>query len=167
MQQFHLHLISDSTGETAGSVARAAIAQFDAAEPVQHSWPLVRTAAQLAKVIETLEEQPGVVLYTLVSPELEEQLLVGCRRMGMPCVNVLGSVMSTLSAYLGVASGHKPGRESDDERIYFNAVGLAYIDVAIGLAMYRRALSSGVGRELDLQQSMIFEHTDIISQVRL
>ena len=66
-----------------------------------------------------------------------------------------------------LVSGHKPGRESDSERIYFNAVGLAYIDVAIGLAMYRRAVSAHAGRELDLQQCMIFEHTDIINQARL
>ncbi len=63
--------------------------------------------------------------------------------------------------------GSKPGRESEEERIYFNAVGLAYIDVAIGLAMYRRALNADVGRELDLQQCMIFEHADIIERVRL
>jgi len=66
-----------------------------------------------------------------------------------------------------LVSGHKPGRESDDERIYFNAVGLAYVDVAIGLAMYNRALTAGVGTPLDLQQSMIFEHPDIASQIRL
>jgi ornithine cyclodeaminase/alanine dehydrogenase-like protein (mu-crystallin family) len=66
-----------------------------------------------------------------------------------------------------LVSGHKPGRESDTERIYFNAVGLAYIDVAIGLAMYRRAVSAHAGRTLDLQQSMIFEHTDIIHKARL
>ncbi|MGB5260076.1 MAG: ornithine cyclodeaminase family protein [Gammaproteobacteria bacterium] len=66
-----------------------------------------------------------------------------------------------------LVSGHKPGRESDTERIYFNAVGLAYIDVAIGLAMYRRAVSAHAGRILDLQQSMIFEHTDIIQKARL
>jgi ornithine cyclodeaminase/alanine dehydrogenase-like protein (mu-crystallin family) len=66
-----------------------------------------------------------------------------------------------------LVSGRAPGRESDAERIYFNAVGLAYIDVAIALAMYRRALSAGVGRELDLQQCMIFEHPDIIRWVRL
>jgi ornithine cyclodeaminase/alanine dehydrogenase-like protein (mu-crystallin family) len=65
-----------------------------------------------------------------------------------------------------LVSGHKPGRESDDERIYFNAVGLAYIDVAIGLAMYRRAMQAGVGRELDLQQCMIFEHADIMQYVQ-
>lgn len=66
-----------------------------------------------------------------------------------------------------LVAGQRPGRESEDERIYFNAVGLAYIDVAISLAMYRRALSTGVGKELDLQQCMIFEHPDIMSQVRL
>ena len=66
-----------------------------------------------------------------------------------------------------LVSGHKPGRESKEERIYFNAVGLAYIDVAIALAMYRRALAAGFGRELDLQQCMIFEHPDIMERARL
>jgi ornithine cyclodeaminase/alanine dehydrogenase-like protein (mu-crystallin family) len=66
-----------------------------------------------------------------------------------------------------IVSGHKPGRESEDERVYFNAVGLAYIDVAIGLAMYRRALQEGVGTELDLQRCMIFEHEDIGRMARL
>ena len=66
-----------------------------------------------------------------------------------------------------LVSGQKAGRESDNERIYFNAVGLAYIDVAIGLAMYRRAQAADSGQELDLQQCMIFEHGDIMQQVRL
>ena len=66
-----------------------------------------------------------------------------------------------------LVSGDKVGRENDQERTYFNAVGLAYIDVAIGLAMYNRALSAGAGTPLDLQRSMIFEHSDIARQIRL
>jgi len=66
-----------------------------------------------------------------------------------------------------LVSGHKPGRESDHERIYFNAVGLAYVDVAIGQSLYQRATQSGAGRPLDLQQCMIFEHADIMDHVRL
>ncbi|MCP4076351.1 MAG: ornithine cyclodeaminase family protein [Gammaproteobacteria bacterium] len=66
-----------------------------------------------------------------------------------------------------LVSGQKSGRESDSERTYFNAVGLAYIDVAIGLSMYQRAISAGNGLKLDLQQCMIFEHEDIMQQVRL
>ncbi len=66
-----------------------------------------------------------------------------------------------------LVSGHKPGRESESERIYFNAVGLAYVDVAIALAMYKRADSSHIGQRLDLQKTMVFEHQDIISRIRL
>ncbi len=66
-----------------------------------------------------------------------------------------------------LVSGHKPGREADDERIYFNAVGLAYVDVAIALAMFKRAESSHIGQQLDLQKTMVFEHKDIISRIRL
>jgi len=66
-----------------------------------------------------------------------------------------------------LVSGLKPGRESDDERIYFNAVGLAYIDVAIALSMYQRAIDANSGQALDLQQSMIFEHADIKRHIKL
>jgi ornithine cyclodeaminase/alanine dehydrogenase-like protein (mu-crystallin family) len=66
-----------------------------------------------------------------------------------------------------LVSGRKTGRESADERIYFNAVGLAYIDVAIALAMYQRAMTEGFGSELDLQQCMIFEHANIMEHIRL
>ena len=66
-----------------------------------------------------------------------------------------------------LVSGHKPGRESDDERTYFNAVGLAYVDVAIALAMFKRAESSHIGQPLNLQETMVFEHKDIISRIRM
>ncbi len=66
-----------------------------------------------------------------------------------------------------LVSKHKPGRESDDERIYFNAVGLSYVDVALAEAMFRRAESSHIGLELNLQETMVFEHHNILSKIRL
>lgn len=66
-----------------------------------------------------------------------------------------------------LVSGDKPGRESDEERIYFNAVGLSFLDVAIALTMYKRAKEAGVGQSLELQHEMIFEHADIADRVRL
>jgi ornithine cyclodeaminase/alanine dehydrogenase-like protein (mu-crystallin family) len=64
-------------------------------------------------------------------------------------------------------TGKKPGRESDDERTYFNAVGLAYVDVAIAIAMYERALDAGMGQELQVQHEMIFEHARLKDWVRV
>jgi ornithine cyclodeaminase/alanine dehydrogenase-like protein (mu-crystallin family) len=65
-----------------------------------------------------------------------------------------------------VVAGEKPGREADDERVYFNAVGLAFVDVAIGLAMYRRAVEAGRGHQLTMQETMIFDHPGMASYVR-
>lgn len=66
-----------------------------------------------------------------------------------------------------IVAGDKPGREHDDERIYFNAVGLAYVDVAIALAMYRRATQAGRGQRLTLQETTIFGHSHMADHVRL
>lgn len=66
-----------------------------------------------------------------------------------------------------VVAGDKPGREDGDERIYFNAVGLAYIDIAIALAMYRRAVDAGQGTELTMQQTMIFDQPNLADRLRL
>lgn len=66
-----------------------------------------------------------------------------------------------------VVAGDKPGRESDDERVYFNAVGLAYVDIAIALAMYRRARDAGHGTELTMQETTVFEHSGIADYMRL
>jgi regulator of PEP synthase PpsR (kinase-PPPase family) len=63
---FHLHLVSDATGETLTTVARAATAQYTKVQPVEHVYPLVRTQKQLERVLAEIEESPGIVLYTLL-----------------------------------------------------------------------------------------------------
>ena len=66
-----------------------------------------------------------------------------------------------------LVAGEKPGRESPDERIYFNAVGLSYVDVGIALAMYHRATEHGFGQELTLQETTVFGHEHIREWVRM
>lgn len=65
-----------------------------------------------------------------------------------------------------LVTGTKPGREHDDERIYFNAVGLAYVDIAIAIAMYERVLEAGLGQDLQIQHEMIFEHARLKDWVK-
>ncbi|QDU92487.1 ornithine cyclodeaminase family protein [Lignipirellula cremea] len=66
-----------------------------------------------------------------------------------------------------IVLGHLPGRQSPEERIYFNAVGLAYLDVAISHAMYLRTRDSGLGQDLKIQQEMIFEHAHLKNWIRI
>ncbi len=107
MKNFHLHLVSDSTGETVASVARASLAQFDKLHAEEHVWSLVRTKGQLEKVIANLDTNPGVVMFTLVDNELREMLRQACGKRGLPCIPILGHVIRELSNYLNQdATGH-------------------------------------------------------------
>ena len=122
MGSFHLHLISDSTGETVSTIARAALAQFDEIEVVEHNWSLVRTRGQIDKILKVIEERRGVVLYTLVKIDLAELLQTKCRSLSVPCVSVMDGAMGAFSGFLSRRVDQRPGHQHalDDE--YFERI---------------------------------------------
>ncbi|MGL4295230.1 MAG: pyruvate, water dikinase regulatory protein [Aestuariivirga sp.] len=97
---FHLHLISDATGETLNTVARAATAQYAAYRPIEHIYALIRTPKQLSRVLDQIEQQPGIVLFTIISPDLRKQLEDRCQSLGLPCISILDPVINILAQYL-------------------------------------------------------------------
>jgi regulator of PEP synthase PpsR (kinase-PPPase family) len=98
---FHLHLISDSTGETLTTMAKAAAVQYAQVRPIEHVHPLVRTAKQLERVLKEVEQSPGIVLYTIVKRELIEEIERRCRELKVPCLHVLMPIMAVFESYLG------------------------------------------------------------------
>src|ERR1700681_3197035 len=119
---FHLHLISDATGETLITVARAAAAQYAKVLPVEHVHPLVRTQKQLDRALADLEESPGIVLYTLLEENLVERLEAKCRGLGLPCLSILGPVLHLFQSYLGAESTHKVGAQHTLNAEYFRRI---------------------------------------------
>jgi [pyruvate, water dikinase]-phosphate phosphotransferase / [pyruvate, water dikinase] kinase len=119
---FHLHLISDSTGETLITVARAASAQYNNASPVEHVYPAVRTNKQLDRVLTEIEEAPGVVLYTLLDQTLITRLEEKCRDLGLPCLSILGPVLRLFQAYLGAESMYRVGAQHILNAEYFKRI---------------------------------------------
>jgi regulator of PEP synthase PpsR (kinase-PPPase family) len=122
MKHFNLHLVSDSTGETVSSVARAALAQFDDLAPEEFSWTLVRTKTQMERIITAIKDNPGPVIYTLVDNNLREMLRLECARRGLPCIAILTPVVSELSAYLGTETHASPGKQHELNEDYFMRV---------------------------------------------
>jgi [pyruvate, water dikinase]-phosphate phosphotransferase / [pyruvate, water dikinase] kinase len=98
---FHLHLISDSTGETLTTIAKAAAVQYANVRPIDHVHPLIRTKRQLARVLTEIEQAPGIVLYTIVNPELSAEIERHCRQIKVPCLHVLLPIMKVFESYLG------------------------------------------------------------------
>src|SRR6202453_927782 len=119
---FNLHLISDSTGETLITVARAATAQYAKMLPVEHVHPLIRTLKQLDRVLADVEETPGIVLYTLLQDNLAAKLEEKCRALGLPCMSILGPVLHLFQSYLGAESTHKVGAQHTLNAEYFRRI---------------------------------------------
>ncbi|MCJ2071453.1 kinase/pyrophosphorylase [Methylobacterium sp. J-030] len=119
---FHLHLVSDSTGETLINVGRAAAAQYEGVSAIEHVYPLVRSAAQLDRVISEIRAAPGLVLYTLVGGDLGERLEEVARETGSPCLSVLRPVHDLLRAYLGAETTARPGAQHMLNAEYFKRI---------------------------------------------
>ena len=119
---FHLHLVSDSTGETLIAVGRAVAAQYEDISPIEHVYPLVRSPAQLARAVTEIETAPGIVLYTIVDNDLAEQLAVACNELGLPHLSVLAPVHQLMRSYLGAASHARPGAQHVLNADYFKRI---------------------------------------------
>lgn len=118
----NLHLISDSTGETLISVARAVMSQFENVEAKEFMWPLTRTKAQIDKAKESITQNPGIVLYTILEDEFTESIKKHCSDLQIPYVPVLTPIIATFSNYLGMNISNVIGRQHLLDDQYFSRV---------------------------------------------
>ena len=119
---FHLHLVSDATGETLNTVAKAAAAQYADFRPIAHIYALVRTPSQLNRALREIEAQPGIVLFTLINPDIRRHLEQQCEAMGVPCLSILDPIISTLSQYLNATSRPQVGGQHALNSDYFRRI---------------------------------------------
>lgn len=119
---FHLHLVSDATGETLIAVSRAVAAQFDGISSIEHLYPLVRSVAQLETAIAEIEAAPGMVLFTLVDLGLAERIEAACRAIGAPCLSVLQPILTLFQSYLGATTNPRPGAQHILNADYFKRI---------------------------------------------
>lgn len=119
---FHLHLASDSTGETLQAYAQAVCAQFEEARPILHIHPLIRSSRQLQRAMQMIEDSPGLVFYTLMKSEAREAMEQLCLRLGLPHLSVLDPAISMTGRYLGIESSHRTGRQHELDQAYFERI---------------------------------------------
>ncbi len=130
MSRLHLHLLSDSTGETLEMIAKAALAQFDDAEVIRHFWPMVRSQQHLERIMPDIAANPGLVLYTMVNPETRAKLEEHCRGLGLPAIAALDAVTDALENMLGQQAKARPGRQHLMDEAYFARVEAIQFTIA-------------------------------------
>ncbi len=119
---FHIHLVSDATGETLNTVARAATAHYSDFQPIEHVYALVRSARQLQRVLRNIEDNPGIVLFTMVDENLRNELEFQCKKLDVPAISILDPVTKSLAAYLNAESRPQIGAQHAMNAEYFDRI---------------------------------------------
>lgn len=130
MNRLHLHLVSDSTGETLETVAKAALAQFDSVETIKHFWPMVRSEGHLTRIMSDIAQNPGLILYTMVNADVRRTLEAKCRALGLPMVAAIDPVVHALSQMLGQTAKARPGGQHMLDAAYFARVEAIQFTIA-------------------------------------
>jgi len=126
-ETFHVHQVSDATGETLNAIAKAALAQFEGVTVLEHAYTLVRSRRQLERAVEQIRENPGLVFFTLASLELRDELIMQCKALSVPCLDVLETPVSMMRQFLGTAETHRPGGQHEvDQRYLLRIEALNY-----------------------------------------
>jgi regulator of PEP synthase PpsR (kinase-PPPase family) len=121
-RHFHLHLISDSTGETLIAASRAVASQYEKTLPIEHVYPMVRNRGRLDEVLEAIDEKPGIVLFTIADEILSAYLTERCREMGIPCISLLRPIFDVFQSYLGIPAAQKSGAQHELNAEYFKRI---------------------------------------------
>jgi regulator of PEP synthase PpsR (kinase-PPPase family) len=121
-KRFHVHLVSDATGETLNAIVKAALAQFEGMDVEEHSYVLVRNSRQLERALEHVQADPGLVFFTLVNQELRAELIARCARENIPCLDVMEGPIAMMRQYLGTAETHRPGAQHEVDQRYLQRI---------------------------------------------
>lgn len=115
---FHLHLISDATGETLHAVAKAALAQFEGITVQEHSYTLVRSERQLARAVDYIRDHPGLVLFTIVNQKLRNELLAQCTLIGVPNFDLMEGPVGLMQQFFNAPKTARPGGQHEIDQKY-------------------------------------------------
>jgi len=119
---FHLHLISDATGETLTAMSKAITVQYPEIKAIEHIHPLVRTKRQLIRVCSLIESQPGIVMHTLINTDLVKEIDEFCSNLGIPSIGILDPILQVFGSYLGAPSKPTVGGQHNLDANYFKRI---------------------------------------------
>ena len=128
--KFHIHMVSDATGETMESIAKAALVQFKGVDCKKHFWPMVRRPKQMIKILDDIAKNPGLVLFTLVNDDIRSVLIKGCHNLRLPFLSLLDPAIMALGSFFGLRATGLPGQQHVLDENYFNRIDALHFTMA-------------------------------------
>ncbi len=117
-----IFIVSDSIGETAELVGRAAASQFDAGAAEIRRIPYVNHPEEIPEIVAQAAAETAIIIFTLVRPHLRSILLAEAQRHGLQAVDILGPVLDALKLITGHEPRFEPGLMRKVDQDYFRRV---------------------------------------------
>jgi [pyruvate, water dikinase]-phosphate phosphotransferase / [pyruvate, water dikinase] kinase len=117
-----VYVLSDSVGETAESVVRAAASQFDGGHVVLRRVSQVSDTDTIDEAVDAASEEGAAIAFTIVIPELKAHLLFRSRLAGVHCVDIMGPMMKMFEEAVGEAPRLQAGLVHQLDESYFRRV---------------------------------------------
>lgn len=117
-----IYVVSDSVGETAELVTKAAISQFNGSNATIKRFPYVEDIADIDEVISLVKMDKGMIAYTLVKPEIRTYMRESSIREGIYACDIIGPLIDQIQQACGKEPLFEPGlvRKLDEE--YFKKI---------------------------------------------
>ncbi len=117
-----IYVVSDSVGETAELVTKAAISQFNGGDIIIKRFPFVEDESNVDEVIALTQRDKGMIAYTLVKPEIREYMAEAAEKSNILAYDIIGPLIDQIQTQWGVAPLYKPGLIHKLDEDYFKKV---------------------------------------------
>lgn len=119
-----IYVVSDSVGETAELVVKAAASQFNgnSANTKIKRIPYVEDKGTILEVLNLAKKENAIVCFTLVIPELREFLIKEANKEGVIYYDIIGPLIDKMETSYGIAAKYEPGRVRKLDDDYFKKV---------------------------------------------
>ncbi|CAM3797374.1 pyruvate, water dikinase regulatory protein [Alkalicoccus chagannorensis] len=121
-EQVTVYVLSDSVGETAELVVKAAISQFSESKSRIRRIPYVEDVGTVDEVVREAAENNGLIAFTVVIPEIKQRIIQEAQKQGIPFYDVLSPLLSMVEDRLGEAPKNESGLIHTLDEDYFRKV---------------------------------------------
>lgn len=122
MDHYNLYVVSDSIGETAEIVARAAVSQFAEFPLEQKRYPHANTAAKIAEIVDLAGAEQAIILYTLAEESLKKHMRHCAKEAGLTAVDVLTPAVEAIASRFSLEPTNEVGNLRKLDELYFKRV---------------------------------------------
>jgi regulator of PEP synthase PpsR (kinase-PPPase family) len=122
MADHYVYIVSDSIGETAEVVAKAALSQFSDGALETRRFHRVDAAARIGEIVAEAAAEKAVIFYTLVTPDLKSVMWAETAARDVTAVDVLSPCIDAIATGFRLAPGYEVGKLRQLDEDYFHRV---------------------------------------------